>query len=372
MERLERLERDNRLLSEQIAHDGKSIDGLHGELNNLREQIAQVHDGQMAERAKDEIRFWAQYRQPEESDIQARRRFFSNLPKASGDLGLLQSALARMLKDFAAICREHGIENYWLVGGTLLGAVRHQGFIPWDDDLDLGIMRDDLSRLIAILSADTHYKITVVWDRIVHCRQVRFAPRDLRIPGFIDLFIFDWCRSADDSGFELMQNIRNQTIARAESDPVIHAAWDKSVYVQDDTVAGHAISAVFDAGLESLQHSGLICSREQALGIIRSFDNMNHPSGFRWISGTKETFPLKHLKFGDGEYAVPANFEYLLAGAYGNILSLPNDVGLHFEHVDRRKLAQVDAKVIQAYAEGVDSRQSTAADDSEDNGTVSA
>ena len=67
---------------------------------------------QIAERAKDDIRFWAQYRLPNETDLETRKRFFLGLPEPGGDLKLLQTALNRMLCDFAEICRRNGINGH--------------------------------------------------------------------------------------------------------------------------------------------------------------------------------------------------------------------------------------------------------------------
>ena len=62
----------------------------------------------------------------------------------------LQGCLLHMLKDVDAVCRKHDI-TYTLGGGTALGAVRHKGFIPWDDDLDINMPRDDYERFKEIM-----------------------------------------------------------------------------------------------------------------------------------------------------------------------------------------------------------------------------
>ena len=58
------------------------------------------------------------------------------------DIDELKKLQLEILKYVAAFCENHHI-NYWLTAGTLLGAVRHQGYIPWDDDIDIGMKRED-------------------------------------------------------------------------------------------------------------------------------------------------------------------------------------------------------------------------------------
>lgn len=58
----------------------------------------------------------------------------------------LQAKLLELLKWFDALCRENNL-RYYAIGGTILGAMRHQGFIPWDDDIDVGMPRGDFEKL---------------------------------------------------------------------------------------------------------------------------------------------------------------------------------------------------------------------------------
>lgn len=62
----------------------------------------------------------------------------------------VQDVLLEMAQDIDSLCKKNNI-NYVLTGGSTLGAVRHKGFIPWDDDLDIAMMRDQYKKFIKVL-----------------------------------------------------------------------------------------------------------------------------------------------------------------------------------------------------------------------------
>lgn len=82
------------------------------------------------------------------------------------NLSELHDALLRLLKKFDAICKKYNIK-YSIGFGTMLGAVRHKGFIPWDDDVDIIITRNEYEKLVKVPAAEygeTFFFQTVTTD----------------------------------------------------------------------------------------------------------------------------------------------------------------------------------------------------------------
>ena len=81
----------------------------------------------------------------------------------------VQEIIWQIMKEIMPIIDKNGFK-YFMLGGTLLGAVRHGGFIPWDDDIDLGMPREDYDQFIKIVSDELppYLKLRTYWDESSH------------------------------------------------------------------------------------------------------------------------------------------------------------------------------------------------------------
>ena len=85
----------------------------------------------------------------------------NNINVYFGRMERIRELELEILKDVDRICKENGI-NYFISAGTMLGAMRHQSFIPWDDDVDIGMLPEDYEKFLQIctgkLSDDYGYQ----------------------------------------------------------------------------------------------------------------------------------------------------------------------------------------------------------------------
>ncbi|MDO5118697.1 MAG: LicD family protein [Coriobacteriales bacterium] len=304
---------------------------FNARLDRLERQIA-THDTHLKMLA------WANYRRAGESLDDAKRRFFHDLPQATGASRLLQLATLQLLSEFDALCKEHHLD-YWASCGTVLGAVRHGGFVPWDDDIDLGMFREDLLKLIAAVEESERYRVTVIYDRWFMCRQVRFRYLDDSLPCFLDLFIYDYTKTAD---VELVERrhfeMRDRLEAEATSSPAVaHWTHDNASISADDEQA-RPIRELFDRYLAE-QQSGeglMLPTAKGAQGMAWAVDNMEDRCGRRWrVCSLDEAFPMTSLDFEGRQIPVLRNYEVFLDELYGDYLSLPDDINGHdIVHLD--------------------------------------
>ena len=119
------------------------------------------------------------------------------------DIKELKKIQLNILDNVNSFCKKNKI-NYWLDCGTLLGAVRHSGYIPWDDDIDIGMLRDDYDKFLKIYNKDnTKYQLMASeldkdyyfqFGKVVDTSTVLYEPDEktgIKGAVYIDVFVYD-------------------------------------------------------------------------------------------------------------------------------------------------------------------------------------
>ena len=232
----------------------------------------------------------------------------------------MQEELVRMIADVDRVLNENGIQ-YTLLGGSVLGAVRHGGFIPWDDDMDIGIFRKDFDRAEQLLLTLPKYVYELSENHIIpdapigHLHLVD-STYPIENSPTIDVFALDgiphnrkkWKR------LRIIANLHHLTVlGRA---PEHRGAINKLIF-----------SLFFKITPKRI----LLFMKNKTLSIIKD----NNKRDFDWAGNIfgayteKEYFPvtiyteLERRNFENLQLPIPKNYDCYLTQLYGDYMKLP-------------------------------------------------
>lgn len=230
----------------------------------------------------------------------------------------LQLVLLSMLKDVDKICKKHDI-HYLLFSGSVLGAVRHQGFIPWDDDLDIAIHRDQYSQLLKALQEDLPEQYVVQCFDLDERYLVPFPAMKIRLKNtfveeenillknkctdcdgvFIDVFLLNYV--SEDKKMDYHWRLKNTGLAT-----VITTL--ENMNRNPISLKKQFLQNAIDYGNQN-RDSKLIGDE-----ITWIYNSPRKPYIYRY----DDIFPTKLYPFEDGMFPVPNNPDAFLKAHYGD------------------------------------------------------
>lgn len=231
------------------------------------------------------------------------------VPKATGQIRDIQLANLALLKELDYVCKQNGLK-YWLDWGSLLGAVRHKGFIPWDDDIDVSMPREDYEKFVEIFNRDTR-------NKNLYAKLVRTETSDYRViikishsqckPLFVDVFPVDF--------YDVSLANNDKTNKTSE----IRTFLDKAKKSFNNNLTAQELYEEF-----SKLRTEIIRNSNNS-GIIYGLDFTHTPKN--WIYDYDTIFPLKEIEFEGIKFSCINNPELYLKSLYKNYLEYPKKIG---------------------------------------------
>lgn len=252
--------------------------------------------------------------------------------EVSDNLRNTQLLNLELLRFIDNVCNKYDID-YWITGGTLLGAVRHGGFIPWDDDVDITFMRKDYERFIEIIPKEI--------EKYDYFRQecgltLLRENHENYFKDFNDVFDFE-----GDSEVFTFEKVLFLQIAWLK--PFIKIDCFPEDYVRDDKldyftkkylITKYQFNDEIKLGKKNFDEELDVKSKkigftdEKTSYFNDSLDTINiYPLSLR---KTDEVFPLSSIKFENYSVKCPKNNDYYLKRLFGNnYMQLPEMIHNH-------------------------------------------
>ncbi len=313
------------------AYLARRMDELEGAIRDLEDCVK-------CNAKKEQMVLWQIFERAYGNRTEAQQAFFRSLPKAEGRLRKLQQVGLILLKQFDRICKEHGIV-YWLGFGTLLGAVRHGGFIPWDDDTDVCMTRDQLEKFAGVMEHETEfcffeYIVTDIGNTNM-CHQFRLKEMQNRKMEFsLDIFVYDFC---DDIS---AQNIEKQYQLKHE---MSKKGWELYWNMQDQPqVREEQLRKLLKTYQQKAYQLTGIQDGTQGRGLMWALDNFDYESAKGSCMEVDAVFPLELAEFEMHRFPVPKHPLRYLEQMYGDIYSLPDDLTSH-QHFNLDAYKEIEA-----------------------------
>lgn len=258
----------------------------------------------------------------------------------------LQELELGILSDFIQLCDENEID-YFGVGGTAIGVVRHGGFIPWDDDIDVGLTRENYDKFLKAAAAYKPEKYRVVnamtepnyplpttrWVlRGTKFKEECFKDLDCELGIFLDIYCFD--RIADDENKMRRQGWTawfwgKLLILRSIGDPVLYMDGWKAGLVRFACKVAHFGLKVFRVSPRFLYRQAEKAARryehEKTERVAYFFD----PTPFTSIMRLEHVEPTKLMKYEGMDMRFPGKVEKYLEVRYGDYMTLPPEDKRH-------------------------------------------
>ncbi len=255
------------------------------------------------------------------------------------DLKRVQSIQKEILTEFAEFCNKHQL-RYFLIYGTALGAVRHKGFIPWDDDIDVGMLREDYDKLLSIIDQFNNcYELLTPYMNKNYCSSVthlqkkgtRFVSefaQDLKCElGInIDIFVFDKITNVKKEQKKQMRKTYfwgRLLYLRGSGHPEIPFGGIKGAIAKIMCLFIHYFLCFFKISSVSIYKRLLANSTKYNhvdSSLITSFEDA---TPWKYIMDINEIFPLETIPFEDIIVPVPKQNHEILTRIYGEYMEMP-------------------------------------------------